>query len=61
MCCAKLIYWPPSGFQNRCASLHQSVKETLLKHDLRLENVRGQGNDGTATMSGQYSGLQSIS
>ena len=39
--------------------LHQSVKETLLKHDLQLENIRGQGYDGAAATSGQYSGLQS--
>ena len=40
-------------------SLLQSVKEMLLKHELQLENVRGQGYDGAAAMSGQYSGLQS--
>ena len=40
-------------------SLLQSVKEMLLKHQLQLENVRGQGYDGAAAMSGQYSGLQS--
>ena len=31
----------------------------LHKHDLQLENIRGQGYDGAASMSGQYSGLQS--
>ena len=40
-------------------SLQQSVNEVLLKHDLQLENMRGQGYDGAAAMSGQYSGLQS--
>ena len=40
-------------------SLQQSVNEMLLKHDLQLENMRGQGYDGAAAMSGQYSGLQS--
>ena len=37
-------------------SLHRSVMEMLRKHDLQLENIRGQGYDGAA---GQYTGLQS--
>ena len=40
-------------------SLHRSVMEMLRKHDLQLENIRGQGYDGAAAMSGQYTGLQS--
>ena len=40
-------------------SLHRSVMEMLSKHDLQLENIRGQGYDGAAAMSGQYTGLQS--
>ena len=36
-------------------SLQQSVNEVLLKHDLQLENMRGQGYDGAA----EYPGLQS--
>ena len=33
--------------------------EMLLKHDLQLENISGQGYDGAAAMSGQYTDLQS--
>ena len=40
-------------------SLLQSVKEMLLKYELQLENVHGQGYDGAAATNGQYSGLQS--
>ena len=39
-------------------SLQVSVKEMLLKHDLQLENMHGQGYDGAAATSGQCFGLQ---
>ena len=41
------------------STLVKAVEDMFDKHGLALENLRGQGYDGAANMSGQYSGVQS--
>ena len=36
-----------------------TIEEVLTKHNLGIENIRGQGYDGAANVSDQYSGVQS--
>ena len=45
--------------QTDAQTLVNTIEEVLTKHNLRIENIRGQGYDGAANMSGQYSGVQS--
>jgi len=39
--------------------MEKTVLDLLQSNDLEIENMRGQGYDGAANMSGQYKGLQS--
>ncbi|VVC27323.1 Domain of unknown function DUF4371, partial [Cinara cedri] len=34
------------------------IQNVLHKHNIKIQNCRGQGYDGTSVMSGQYSGVQ---
>lgn len=38
--------------------MEKTVLDLLQRNDLQIENMRGQGYDGAANMSGQYKGLQ---
>ena len=41
-------------------TLVSAIKEIFEKHGLSLQNLRGQGYDGAANMSGHYSGVQAM-
>jgi hypothetical protein len=40
------------------SSLFTNLTDLLKKHDIPIENIRGQGYDGCSSMSGKYTGLQ---
>lgn len=40
-------------------ALENLVMALLEENDLKIEDIRGQGYDGAANMSGHYKGLQS--
>lgn len=41
-------------------TLVSAIKEMFHKYDFSLEDLRGQGYDGSASMSGQYPRVQAI-
>ena len=41
-------------------TLALAIKETFQKYGFSLQNLRGQGYDGAANMSGHYSGVQAM-
>ncbi|XP_061909661.1 zinc finger MYM-type protein 1-like isoform X2 [Entelurus aequoreus] len=45
-------------FYKTCEEMEKTVLDLLQMNDLQIENMRGQGYDGAANMSGQYKGLQ---
>ena len=45
--------------QTDSQTLVDTIEGVLGKHNLRIEDTRGQAYDGTVNMSGQYSGVQS--
>ena len=41
-------------------SLKSALENLLLKHDLSLSRIRGQGYDGASNMRGEFNGLKSL-
>jgi len=44
--------------QHGAMNYAQLIQDVLHKHNIKIQNCRGQGYDGASVMSGQYSGVQ---
>ncbi|KAK9671277.1 hypothetical protein RND81_12G018900 [Saponaria officinalis] len=43
-----------------CQTLKDEISKVLAQSDLQVENIRGQGYDGSNNMHGQFNGLQAL-